>query len=210
MQTDDSSTQIASALSRLSLFLRSAGWQAAHARGLTPTQAEILAHLARRGPSRPGALAAALGVTPATLSDAAAALVAKGLAVRDRDPADARAVHLRPTQPGKAAAEALSGPPEALDAALHGLAPAEAGALMRSLTGIIRALQEARAIPVQRMCATCRHFRPHVHADATRPHHCAFVDAAFGDAGLRVDCGDHEEAEGRERARLWARFRDAA
>ena len=63
------------------------------------------------------------------------------------------------------------------------------------------ALQEARAIPVQRMCLTCRHFRPHVHDDPARPHHCAFVDAAFGDAALRLDCADHETARDEEAAR---------
>jgi len=82
--------------------------------------------------------------------------------------------------------------------------------MLRALTRVIRALQEARAIPVQRICVTCRHFRPHVHDDATAPHHCAFVDAAFGDAGLRLDCTDHEGATGQDRARKWARFDPAA
>lgn len=30
------------------------------------------------------------------------------------------------------------------------------------------------------------------------------------DAGLRLDCGEHEEAPESERARIWTRFRDAA
>lgn len=209
MQPHNSSTQIATALSRLSLYLRSEAWQAAHGAGLTPTQAEILAHLSRRGPTRPGALAEALGVTPATLSDAAAALVAKELAVREADPTDGRAVQLQLRQAGQEAATALSGPPAALDAALRGLAPDQAGALLRGLSAIIRALQEARAIPVQRMCVTCRHFRPHAHDDAAAPHHCDFVNAAFGNADLRLDCGDHEEAPAGEAAAKWRRF-DAA
>lgn len=209
MQPDTPAAQIATALSRLGLYLRSACWQAAHAAGMTPTQLEILAHLARRGPTRAGALAEALGITPATLTDAATALVSKGLAVRERDPADARAVRLRPTDAGTAAAEALSGPPEALAAALDALPPDRAGALLRNLTAIIRALQEARAIPVQRMCVTCRHFRPHAHDDADAPHHCDFVNAAFGDAALRVDCGEHEAAPAEDAAAKWQRF-DAA
>ncbi len=210
MQPDESSAQIATALSRLSLYLRAAGWQAAHARGLTPTQAEILAYLLRRGPSRPGTVAEALGVTPATLSASAAALVSKGLATREPDPDDARALRLRPTQAGKELAEALSAPPEALQAALRALPHDQAGAMLRALTGIIRALQQARAIPVQRMCATCRHFRPHVHDDAAAPHHCDFVNAAFGDAALRLDCGEHEEAPPTDADANWRRFGGAA
>ncbi|RMH46240.1 MAG: MarR family transcriptional regulator [Alphaproteobacteria bacterium] len=210
MQPDEPTTQIFTALSRLSLYLRSASWQQAGAKGLTPTQAEILHHLSRRGPSRPGALADVLGVTPATLSDSAAALVSKGLLARERDPDDARAVRLRLTQAGEDAAASLSGPPEALAAALRGLAPDQAGELLRNLTLVIRALQEARAIPVQRMCATCRFFRPHAHDDAAAPHHCDFVNAAFGDAELRLDCGEHEEAPPAEAAANWRRFQGAA
>ena len=54
--------------------------------------------------------------------------------------------------------------------------------------------------------ATCTHFRPHAHADAACPHHCTFVDAAFGDANLRLDCGDHEPAPAEAAAALWRRF----
>jgi hypothetical protein len=43
------------------------------------------------------------------------------------------------------------------------------------------------------MCVTCACFQPHRHAEAAAPHHCDFVDAAFGDAALRIDCVDHEE-----------------
>jgi hypothetical protein len=36
---------------------------------------------------------------------------------------------------------------------------------------------------------------------ADAPHHCAFVNAAFGAAALRLDCADHEEAGPEEAAR---------
>lgn len=205
----DSPQQIAHALSRLALFWRAAGWQAAGAAGLTPTQAEILARLAAQGPQRGTDLAAALGVTAPTLSDSAAALAAKGLARRLPDPADARARRLALTPEGAAAAAALPPIPPALAPVLAGLPePARAG-LARGLTHLIRGLQEAGAIPVQRLCATCRHFRPHQHDDAARPHHCAFVDAAFGDGALRLDCPDHDEAAAEDRARAWARLNAA-
>jgi hypothetical protein len=43
------------------------------------------------------------------------------------------------------------------------------------------------------MCVFCTYFRPNVHKSATAPHHCAYIDKAFGDAELRVDCPDYEE-----------------
>ena len=56
---------------------------------------------------------------------------------------------------------------------------------------MIRTLQEKGRIPVARMCVSCRFFQPFRHDNPARPHHCAFVDAAFGDEELRLDCPDH-------------------
>jgi hypothetical protein len=89
---------------------------------------------------------------------------------------------------------------------LEALSDHDRASFLRLLVTLIRALQEARAIPVQRMCATCTHFRPHAHADAACSHHCTFVDVAFGDANLRLDCGDHEPAPAEVAAALWRRF----
>jgi DNA-binding MarR family transcriptional regulator len=201
--------QILSGLGRLAAFWRAGQWQTTAALGLNPTQADILARIAVR-PERGAELAAHLGVTPATLSDSVTALVAKGLAARHPDPDDGRAQRVAPTAEGATLAAALPAAPAALAAAVAALPEEDRSRLLVTLLRIIRALQLARAIPVQRMCVTCRHFRPHAHDDAAAPHHCAFVDAAFGEAALRLDCGDHAEAAEEERARNWARFDAAA
>ena len=44
------------------------------------------------------------------------------------------------------------------------------------------------------MCCTCQYFRPYRHSEESRPHDCDFVDAPFGTASLRLDCGDHQPA----------------
>lgn len=180
-------------LGRVATVLRAAQWQAAGDLGLSPTQAEILGRIALR-PMRPAGIAAHLGVSAASASDSISALVAKGLALRQPDPDDGRAQRLVPTAAGSDLAGGLAALPEHLQTALSQLSEGDRAGLLRTLTLLIRNLQDARAIPVQRMCVTCRHFRPFAHADADRPHHCAFVDAAFGDASLRLDCGDHEPA----------------
>lgn len=206
----DSAQQIAHALSRLALFWRASGWQAAGAAGLTPTQAEILARLAAAGPRRGADLAAALGVSAPTLSDSVATLAAKGLVRRDPDPDDARARRVALTAQGAAVAAALPPLPPALAPVLDDLPEGARGGLLRGLVHLIRGLQEAGAIPVQRLCVSCRHFRPFHHPDAARPHHCAFVDAAFGEGALRLDCPDHAEAAPEPRAQAWARFSGVA
>ena len=202
--------QIAFALSRIGVLLKSQAWDQAAPLGINPTQGQILSRLLARGASRVGDLAADLGVTQPTVSDAVAALVRKGMLERARDPGDGRAVRLHLTRQGRQLAQAVMEPSQVLTQALDTLAPEDRNAMQRALVGVIRALQLTRAIPVQRMCVTCTHFRPHTHDDAEAPHHCAFVDAAFGDAALRIDCGDHEDATPESLAPLWARFSKVA
>lgn len=205
---DSQDAQILYGLGRLASALRAGQWRAAGESGLNPTQAEILARLARRE-MRPTEIAAHLGVSPASASDSIAALVAKRLALRRPDPQDGRAQQVAATGDGLRLAAALAAEPAPLRTALAELPEADRAALLRALMRMIRALQEARAIPAQRLCVSCRHFRPHAHADTDRPHHCAFVDAAFGDASLRLDCGEHDPAPAEEAAAAWARFEAA-
>ncbi len=202
------SEQVISGLNRISVFLRSKDWQKAERADLTATQGQILSHLNARGPARVGAIAEALGVAQPTATTAVGALVRKGLVEKRADPADARASLLHLTRAGRRKAQAFEGVPEALLAAVDELDERERAALLRSLTKMIRSLQRQRAIPVQRMCATCVHFRPNVHDDADAPHHCAFVDAAFGDAKLRLDCGDHGALPDERAVATWRRFVD--
>lgn len=200
-QTD----QIVFGFGRIAALLRAGQWQAGSGAALNPAQAEILTRIANR-PMRPGDLAAHLGVSPASLSDSVSSLISKGLAARQRDAQDGRARLVMATEDGKALAETLPSAPEDFQAALDALPESERAGLLRTLLHLIRELQQARAIPVQRMCATCRHFRPHAHIDAARPHHCAFVNAAFGDADLRLDCDDHDEVQEEEAAAIWRRL----
>ncbi|MBL0935463.1 MAG: winged helix-turn-helix transcriptional regulator [Rhizobiaceae bacterium] len=202
---------IATGLAKIGLFLRAHTWRQADAAALSPTQAQILAHLTQRGPARITGLAEALGVTQPTASDAAAALIRKGHVTKHPDPQDARASLLYPTVEGERAAAETAVWPDALLGAIDTLGADERAVFLKALVKMIRELQVRGAIPVQRMCATCRFFQPNVHDDPATPHHCAFVNAAFGDASLRLDCGEHEPV-GKTEAdadALWGRFLDA-
>ena len=197
---------IATGLAKIGTYLRSENWRQAESERLTPTQAQIVVHLAQRGPARITALADELGVTQPTASDAAAALIRKGHVERRPDPADARASLLHPTKGGRQLADRMAVWPDALLVAADTLEPPECAVFLKALTKMIRSLQVQGAVPVQRMCATCQFFRPNVHDDPAAPHHCAFVDAAFGDAALRLDCGDHEVAPDQRSAATWQAF----
>lgn len=190
----EQTTQIAYALGQLGLYLRTAQWRVADAHALTPTQVGTLTLLHRRGPNRVRALASQLGVRHATMSDVVAALARKALVAKTPDPADGRAVQITLTAEGGRIAVERDTVPPAMQRALDALPPGEQAGLRRATSRLIRDLQVQGAIAPQRLCVTCRFFRPNVHPDAATPHHCAFVDAAFGDARLRFDCGDHDVA----------------
>lgn len=195
----DPARSVAVGLSKLGLALRTHAWEERGRTGLTPTQAQIVSLLASRGALRVGELAKLLAVSQPTVSDAVSALEAKGLVDR-RPGADRRVQLVALTRGGEAVAADSTEWPDALLAAVESLDPDEQAVLLRGLTKMILELQRRGRIPVQRMCATCRFFRPNVHPDPLRPHHCAFVDAAFGDRELRLDCQDHAPTTAKEAA----------
>ena len=192
---DSANRQTLLALAKLGQLLRAHDQRDGVAAGLSPTQIHILRHVARNGATAVSQLANALSVSQPTTSDAIAALLRKALVSRISDGRDRRTSLVALTAAGRTAIAALTEMPTEMAHALDGLNAAERGTLQAALVKVIRSLQEQHAIPVQRLCLTCAHFQPNVHPDPDRPHHCRFVDAAFGDAELRADCGDHEVSE---------------
>jgi DNA-binding MarR family transcriptional regulator len=93
--------RMAEGIVRLSMELqrRKEGGPSTHE--LTTTQALALRVAVTEGPQRIGTIAGLLGVTVATASRTADALVAAGLVRREADPADARAVRVVATARGK-------------------------------------------------------------------------------------------------------------
>lgn len=200
--------RLATALAKIGLALKHRAWQEAGLRGLNPTQGQILTLLAA-APSDGlslTALAEQLAVTLPTASDAVRALEQKELVEKQRDPADGRAIRISLTPAGRAEAGRAAGWSDFLATAAGSLTGEEQVAFLRALIKMIRTLQERGEIPVSRMCVTCTYFRPNVHAGTQRPHHCAFVDAPFGDSALQLDCRDHQPAPAEQARRAWIAF----
>jgi DNA-binding MarR family transcriptional regulator len=195
-------------LTKIGMALKQQAWAEAGGRGLTPTQGQVLA-LLRANPRglRLGALAEQLGVTAATTSDSVTALHRKGLVTKEPTAGDGRGIVVLLTPTGSREAAAAAAWPDFLLEAVGELSSAEQSTFLRALVAMIRTLQEKRRIPVARMCVSCRFFRPLVHSDPVRPHHCAFVDAPFGDGELRLDCPDHGAASADQAAQNWQVFR---
>jgi DNA-binding MarR family transcriptional regulator len=200
--------RVTTGLAKIGIALKQQAWAEAGDRGLTPTQGQVLA-LLRANPRgmRLGVLAEQLGVTAATTSDSVTALQRKGLVAKEPTAGDGRGVAVVLTPTGSREAAAAAARPDFLLEAVGELSTAEQATFLRALVAMIRTLQENGRIPVARMCVSCRFFRPFQHDNPARPHHCAFVDAPFGDGELRLDCPDHQSALADEADRNWQVFR---
>lgn len=204
----DTGGRLLVALARIGVVLRSHAWKDAGPRGMTATQAQVLVVLhSHTGTGlRLSEIAARLGVSAPTVSDSVTTLERKGLVAKRAAPDDARALSVVLTESGRSEAAAVSEWPDLLLATADVLDDAEQAVLLRTLMKVIRELQARDQIAPSRMCATCTYFRPYVHAEQERPHHCAFVDAPFGDRSLRLDCPEHEDAGSSVGADNWRVF----
>ncbi|MGF7146443.1 DNA-binding MarR family transcriptional regulator [Sphingomonas zeicaulis] len=198
--------RVTAGLAKIGLVLRTRAWKGAGSAGVTPTQGQALA-LLRDAPDGMGlrALAKLLGVSPPTATDAVNTLVSKGLVGKAPGP-DRRSISLILTPQGVDLAERTREWPDFLADAVDTLDPVEQAAFLRAVVKVIRALQVNGDVPPQRMCVNCTFFRPNVHRDTANPHHCAYVDAPFGDRHLRLACPEHQLADVEEQEAAWRRF----
>ena len=203
--------QLKAGLEKIADLVRAQSWREDGA-GLPPTQRALLVALARSPQGlRAGEVAANLGVSAASLSDSVRAVEARGWLQRAPDPADARASRLTLTPEGASLAAKLDGPESGLAQLVGALPDADAAALLRTMQLLIREAQARGLLSGLRTCLGCTFFRPFASGEADRPHVCAFVGAAFGDAALRTDCADQSPQHDADAlAAAVLRFRDGA
>jgi DNA-binding MarR family transcriptional regulator len=201
------SQKLGHALNRVQVAMRADSWEMCGQNDLNPTQGQILMLLGgRTNGLRLSEIASELAVSAPTVSESVATLVEKVYVRKGKAKDDGRAVTITLTAAGKRLAERLDAVGGTITTVLESLPEAEQIQLYRTMLRMVRQLQAAGRIPVSRMCVTCRYFRPNVHNDARRPHHCALVDAAFGDQTLRSDCPEHESADEHLAAQNWQSF----
>ncbi len=192
-------------LEKIGLALRSQSWQDAGQQGLTPTQGQILALLIDKGEAgmRLTEVSKNLAVTAATASDAVTSLVEKGLVQKTRSPADGRAIAITLTTQGQQAAAQTTSWSNFLLNTVDELSEEEQVIFLRGLIKMIRKLQEQGQVSVARMCVTCQFFQPNRYFGSERPHHCALVNAPFGDRHLRLNCAEHVAADPETAKQNW-------
>ncbi|MFN9834090.1 MAG: MarR family winged helix-turn-helix transcriptional regulator [Phenylobacterium sp.] len=183
--------QLIYGLSRLAALARQEDWKVGEAAGLTPTQGDALRLLADgRDGLRLKALAAQLSVRPSTASDAVSALVSKGLAERQPDPDERRAIRIVLSPSGRAMLGRL---PDGFTEIVSLLSDRSAEDLHGIVLRTIRELQRMGRIAPQRLCMTCRYFVPSDSLDRSSEHHCRLMNAPLREPDLRINCPEHEE-----------------
>jgi DNA-binding MarR family transcriptional regulator len=212
MLQDSITRKLVFGFDRLAAALRSDQWSRAGAVGLNPTQILALEYVASRDEHgvRIKNIAEQLGVSQPTATDTIVSLERKGLIEKKPDKKDARATAVLVTREGRAMLASLAKTTLATETAFSQLETNEQADLLLLQIKLIRLLQQVGAIPAQRMCASCQYFKPYIYSDALKPHHCDFVNAAFGDRDLRLDCHDHEKAEASVQATTWQKFTESS
>lgn len=208
--SDPVAQKAALAITKLGIATKSHAWKEAGPEGMTPTQGQVLGLLRLRAPEplRLAEIASGLAVKPSTASEAVDALVVKGFTTKARSASDARALAVSLTESGRQMALRSAGWSDFLAQGLKALSGEELEVFYRGLLKVIRVLQHEGQIPISRMCVTCTYFRPNVHSEGAKPHHCALVDAPFGDRHLRLECAEHipaSEAQAEESFAAFAR-----
>ncbi|MDS7594326.1 MarR family winged helix-turn-helix transcriptional regulator [Agrobacterium tumefaciens] len=199
--------RIREGLARVAMVMRADDWTRAKRTGINPAQLSILELLeGREGGLGVKDIAVHLGVSQPTATDSISALERKGYVEKRADKHDKRGIKVALSDVGLSALRAADTTKGAADHATRALGDLEQEELLVMLVKLIRHLQEQDAIPIQRMCVTCRYFAPFAYPDAAQPHHCKFVDAAFGQRDLRIDCRDHEAADAPSQAATWDAF----
>jgi DNA-binding MarR family transcriptional regulator len=189
--------KIAVGFERIAQVLKTLVWEETKTSGLSPIQIQFLTLLLHDADNMVtiGFLASRFSLTPATVSDAISVLERKGLVVRERREEDRRTVYLSLTRRGKASAKKLSAWANLLEKKASELSGEQKVALLHSLMSMIKGFQDEGAVSATQMCVTCRFFRRNAHGNVSKPHHCTYIDRAFGDVELRIDCPEFEPLE---------------
>lgn len=137
--TSDPAVELAvgvrNAVTRLSYSLRSAATRD----GVTPTRLTAMGILERRGPMRPGDLAARLNITAASMSRLTEALEQGDWVERAPDPADRRACLLSLSAHGRTALDSLREEnAQELSALIRDLSKEDREAVQRALPVLVR------------------------------------------------------------------------
>lgn len=191
-EQQDIASKIVLALERLGQLQRQSLWQISVEKELSPIQAQILIFIGSHDRSLATVtyLAREFAVTKATISDAVATLVRKGLVIKTPNAEDRRIEVLSFTAAGRRTFNAIADYQQPTVDTVRELTEAQRSQLWSSLSTLIHHLQTQDLAVAQRMCYTCTFFRP-----STRRPYCRLLEVALSPSDIRLDCPEYEPAD---------------
>jgi len=193
MSKESIDRKISDSLERLSSAIQAFIQQRTDKLGLNATQGRILMYL-HQHPDQQGQtskMAREMRRTKPTISDAVDTLVEEGYVKRTLSEADRRVMNLTLTEKGEDAARTMVRWPELLEQFMAEHSADEKQTVLRFLMNLIEGALNEGAIPVARMCTTCRFFNRDPD-DTDSPYYCDLLDIPLDEETLRIDCDEQE------------------
>ncbi|GAB4378650.1 MAG: hypothetical protein Kow0075_08790 [Salibacteraceae bacterium] len=191
-QRISTTAKIVTALERISEAFRVLLWNQSKAYGLSPLQVQVLIFLHYHTVDKctVSYLAHEFNMAKPTISDTVKILEGKALITKDPSPVDTRSFVIRLTAKGEQLAAQVSGFSKPVQKPLDQLTSEQREQLLSSLLAVIRHLNAAGIITVQRMCFNCAHYRKHPNGG----HYCNLLQKQLAPSELRIDCEEHQAA----------------
>lgn len=180
-------SKIVASLERISEAFRVLLWQESKEFGLSPIQVQVLIFLLYHSSDKRKVsyLAAEFNMTKATISDTIKILEQKGLISREYGQADARSYVIHLTPIGREVAGRTSLFTGQIRQPIEQMQQENKDELLLSLLQIIRYLNRAGVITIQRMCMSCLYY-----SSLDKGHYCRLLHQQLLVTDLRIDCPD--------------------
>ncbi len=190
-QNENIESKIIAALERISQAFRVLLWQESKDYSLSPIQVQVLIFLLHHSEEKRTVsyLAAEFNMTKATISDTIKSLEQKKLIKKVQQQEDTRSYTIQLTAKGKNIALKTSLFSKEIKNPIDHLHDDDKENLLLSLMNIIRHLNQAEVITIQRMCLTCEHYQPSANG---QKHFCKLLNQNLHVTDLRIDCPEHE------------------
>lgn len=190
-QNQSVESKIVASLERIAQAFRVLLWQESKEYSLSPIQVQVLIFLLHHSEEKRKVsyLADEFNMTKATISDTIKILDQKRLISKSYEPQDTRSYIINLTPKGREIAGKTSLLTQEIRTPIDQLNADDKENLLLSLLGIIRHLNKANVITIQRMCTTCAHYQT-LHKG--QKHFCKLLNQPLQNTNLRVDCPEHE------------------
>ncbi|MCW5916142.1 MAG: winged helix-turn-helix transcriptional regulator [Ferruginibacter sp.] len=188
-------SRIVASLERISQAFRVLLWHESKEFSLSPIQVQVLIFLLHHAEEKRKVsyLADEFNMTRATISDTVKLLEQKKLIVKEYEPHDSRSFIINLSVKGIDLARKISLFSEEIRSPVAKLNQDDKENLMLSLMGIIRHLNQAGVITIQRMCKTCAYYQQTAKG---QKHFCKLLNQPLETGDLRIDCPEHELKHG--------------